>query len=184
MKKDPTAFYTYEEFETGVDALRQFCSLRSQSISTQLETGETDEKMEYADASSISLTDMGTMKGRVGKEGNEKLLGMPQNRETPAIPEKSDAAQTQADLCGAISETSDLSVQSFHEAETKPLEDSGSADVAENNSRSSGDNRPSGDFNPNMHDVSNSTSNKIGWIWLIISVWILGIGLMIAKLYK
>ncbi|MDO4669784.1 MAG: CotH kinase family protein, partial [Butyricicoccus pullicaecorum] len=174
VKKDPTAFYTYEEFKTGVDTLRQFCSLRSQSISTQLETGETDEKMEYADASSISLTDMGTMKGRVGKEGNEKLLGMPQNGEIAAIPEKSDAAQTQADLDGAISETSDLSVQSFHEAEIRPFEDSGSADVAENNNRLSGDNRPSGDFNPNMHDISNSTSNKIGWIWLIVSVWILG----------
>lgn len=72
VEKDPTAFYTYEEFKTGVDTLRQFCSLRSQSISAQLETGETTEMMEYADASSISLTDMGSMNEGMGKEGNEK----------------------------------------------------------------------------------------------------------------
>ena len=45
VEKDPTAFYTDEEFETGVDTLRQFCSLRSQSISMQLETGETTEEL-------------------------------------------------------------------------------------------------------------------------------------------
>lgn len=187
VEKDPTAFYTYEEFGTGVDTLRRFCSLRSQSISTQLETGKTDEKMEYADASSISLTDMGAMNGGIGKEGNEKfqMPGMLQNGETPPIPGSTDTVQTQADFDGAIPEA-DFPVQSFNEAETKSSEDSGSADGTENNNRPSGDNmqRPGGNFNPNMNDVSNSTSSEIGRIWLIISVLILGIGLVIAKLYK
>ena len=64
VEKDPTAFYTYEEFETGVETLRQFCSLRSESISMQLESGETTTDMGYADASGITLSDMGHGQGR------------------------------------------------------------------------------------------------------------------------
>lgn len=61
VEKDPTAFYTCEEFETGVETLRQFCTLRSESISMQLETGETTKDMGYVDASSLTLSDMGSM---------------------------------------------------------------------------------------------------------------------------
>lgn len=84
VKKDPTAFYTYEEFETGVETLRKFCKLRSESISMQLENEETTESMGYADASAINLADMGAMNGGMGEEGNEKLQmpRMPQNGET------------------------------------------------------------------------------------------------------
>lgn len=73
VAKDPTAFYTYEEFELGVETLRQFCSLRSQSISMQLENGETVNTMNYADASGITLSDMGSMDGNMGGFGG----GMP-----------------------------------------------------------------------------------------------------------
>lgn len=61
VDKDPTAFYTSEEFETGVETLRQFCSLRSESISMQLENGETTSDMNYVDASGLALSDMGSM---------------------------------------------------------------------------------------------------------------------------
>lgn len=190
VEKDPTAFYTYEEFETGVDTLRQFCSLRSQSILTQLETGETDEQMEYADASSIRLSDMGAMNRGMGKEGNEtfQLPDMPQNGETPAPPGSADTAQTQADFDDAIPEASldDFPVPSSNEAETKPSEDDSNTDGAENNSRPSGNHtqRPGGNFKPNMSDAGNSASSEIGWVWLILSGFILGAGLMITKLYK
>lgn len=66
VEKDPTTFYTYEEFTLGVETLRQFCSLRSESISMQLENGETTENMGYADASAITLSDMGSMNGSRG----------------------------------------------------------------------------------------------------------------------
>ena len=187
VEKDPTAFYTYEEFETGVDTLRQFCSLRSQSILTQLETGETDEQMEYADASSIRLSDMGAMNRGMGKEGNEtfQLPDMPQNGETPATPGSADTAQTQADFDDAIPEASldDFPVPSSNEAETKPSEDDSNTDGAENNSRPSGNHmqRPGGNFKPNMSDAGNSASSKIGWGWLILSGFILGAGLMITN---
>ena len=69
VEKDPTAFYTYEEFETGVETMRQFCLLRSESISMQLANGETTSNMGYADASGLMLSDMGSMGGMGGFGG-------------------------------------------------------------------------------------------------------------------
>ena len=69
VEKDPTAFYTYEEFETGVETMRQFCDLRSESISMQLANGETTSNMSYVDASALTLSDMGSMGGKDGSGG-------------------------------------------------------------------------------------------------------------------
>ena len=66
VEKDPTAFYTYEEFEAGVKAMKQFCSLRSESISMQLSNGETTSNMSYVDASGLTLSDMGSIGGMGG----------------------------------------------------------------------------------------------------------------------
>lgn len=82
VEKDPTAFYTYEEFESGIETLRQFCSLRSESISMQLENGETTENMNYVDASAITLSDMGSMNGGMGGFGGD-TPGRPENKEMP-----------------------------------------------------------------------------------------------------
>lgn len=69
VEKDPTAFYTYEEFETGVETMRQFCALRFESISMQLSNGETTRNMSYVDASALTLSDMGSMGGKGGFGG-------------------------------------------------------------------------------------------------------------------
>ena len=69
VEKDPTAFYTYEEFETGVETMRQFCALRSESISLQLANGETTNNMSYVDASGLTLSNMGSMGGGFGGGG-------------------------------------------------------------------------------------------------------------------
>ena len=64
VEKDPTKFCTYEEFEKGVDTLAAFCDLRSQSVAVQLAGDEAD-----VDASSLNLSDMGTMgKGFGGRQ--------------------------------------------------------------------------------------------------------------------
>lgn len=122
VEKDPTAFYTDEEFETGVDTLQQFCSLRSQSISTQLETGETTENMGYTDASSISLTDMGAMNGGMGKEGNEKfqMPGMPSS-----VPSRQDAeGKGSADEAAQSESAGEASGQTEQEGKENASEDS------------------------------------------------------------
>ena len=69
VEKDPTTFYTQEEFEAGIEAISQFCTLRSQSISMQLEEGETTANMNYADASDLNTSHMGSMGGGFGGGG-------------------------------------------------------------------------------------------------------------------
>lgn len=106
VEKDPTAFYTYEEFELGVETLRQFCSLRSESISMQLENGETTENMGYADASAITLSDMGSMNGSRGDFGgdmpdrSDRTDGFGAGSEPPF--QMNDAAASPPDVSGWI----------------------------------------------------------------------------------
>ena len=66
VEKDPTAFYTYDEFEKGVQTIRSFCEMRTESISMQLENGETSTNMDYVDASGLTMSDMGSMGGGGG----------------------------------------------------------------------------------------------------------------------
>lgn len=68
VEKDPTKFCTVEEFEAGVDALSAFCALRAQSVSGQLagtipstSEGQSAAPDALVDASSLALSDMGTM---------------------------------------------------------------------------------------------------------------------------
>lgn len=75
VEKDPTKFYTYEEFEKGTDTLKQFCLLRSESIKGQLEgtipsttEGQEANPDSLIDASSISLSD-------IGGKGNGEFMG-------------------------------------------------------------------------------------------------------------
>lgn len=66
VKKDPTAFCTYEEYQQGVKVLQSFCLMRAESVSGQLsgsipstESEQTADKSKLIDASSLNLKDMG-----------------------------------------------------------------------------------------------------------------------------
>ena len=68
VEKDPTKFCTYEEFETGVATIREFCLLRANSVAGQLagsipstSEGQSADGNSLVDASGITLSDMGTM---------------------------------------------------------------------------------------------------------------------------
>lgn len=158
--KDPTAFYTDEAFEKGVETLRKFCDLRSESISMQIESGETTENMGYADASSISLSDMGTMDG-MGREGNEKRQ-MP--GAVPSRQERSEGSGT------GRADRPESSERMFGKGEA--------AAEAMNVMP------PKGTFHPGKSDAGNFVSGSTSWIALTVSVLILGAGLVIATLYK
>lgn len=68
VEKDPTAFCTYEDFQAGSSALREFCLLRAESISGQLEgtiastsDGQTEtNNASFVDASGIDMESMGS----------------------------------------------------------------------------------------------------------------------------
>ncbi len=74
VEQDPTKFCTYEEFETGVSTLKEFCLLRAESISGQLNgtigsTSDTQDSSTLVDASSLQISDMGTMNNNAGGQG-------------------------------------------------------------------------------------------------------------------
>ena len=184
VEKDPTAFYTDEEFETGVDTLRQFCSLRSQSISTQLETGETTENMGYTDASSISLTDMGAMNGGMGKEGNEKfqMPGMPSS-----VPSRQDAeGKGSADEAAQSESAGEASGQTAQEGRENASEDSKPVSSERAQEQSPSPNKiqmPEG-FQPGQNGTDSAAASGSAWIWLAVSALVLGIGLVTAKFFR
>jgi hypothetical protein len=83
VEKDPTKFCTYDEFEDGVAALREFCLLRAESISGQLDgtipstsDGQSADSSTLIDASSVTISDMGSMQngggGGMGGGGKQK----------------------------------------------------------------------------------------------------------------
>ncbi len=160
VEKDPTAFYTDEAFEKGVETLRKFCDLRSESISMQLDSGETTKNMGCADASSISLADMGTMDG-MGREGNEKRQ-MP--GAVPSRQERSEGSGT------GEADRPESSERMFGKGEA--------AAEAMNVML------PEGTLHPGKSDAGNFVSGSTSWIALTVSVLILGAGLVIATLYK
>ena len=84
VERDPTKFCTYEEFEAGVEALRQFCALRSESVLGQLagtipstSQGQREDSAALVDASGLSLADMGSMNTGGGFGGRGGFASAP-----------------------------------------------------------------------------------------------------------
>lgn len=80
VERDPTKFYSYAEFTVGVETLKEFCLLRAQSVTGQLagiipstREGQAADSSALVDASSITLSDMGTMdNGMRGGPGKKR----------------------------------------------------------------------------------------------------------------
>lgn len=104
VEKDPTKFCTYEEFETGIDTLEQFCLLRAESVRGQLEgtipsteEGQNQDASTLVDASAITISDMGSMNnGGMGgmDRGNGVAFGRGQAGGGSASPENDITAET------------------------------------------------------------------------------------------
>ena len=253
VEKDPTAFYTYEEFETGVETMRQFCELRSESISMQLANVETITNMNYVDASGLTISDMGSMgggfggggmpgrdsnKGNIGNRGSSDNTtstkpntdsntsddmniqgtsasatdGTTQNGGMPTMPEGFDPSQIQGGFSGQMPNMGEIPEgfdpsqmpegfnpsgmqggfggmfpgQSSGEAGTTSSDNSENTDSANNSNRPSRDNMqmPGGNWGSGMNSTSNTAQGSTNLIWLAVSVLVLGVGLLIAKLYK
>ncbi len=155
VEKDPTKFCTYEEFEAGVEVMRQFCTLRSESIAAQLANGETVETMDYADASGLNLSDMGSMSmggGMPGEFDPSQMPGqMPDSAEPPTDSTESGESGTSAES-------------------VRPSR--GNMEM------------PGGEFGFNGNGMGTGVSDTEGWIWIAVSALVLCVGLIIAKMYR
>lgn len=94
VETDPTKFCTYEEFETGVETIKEFCKLRAESVSGQLEgtipstsEGQSADSSTLIVALTLSLSDMGTMSNGIG--GGMMMPDMSEmpEGEMPTMPE-------------------------------------------------------------------------------------------------
>lgn len=161
VKKDPTKFCTYEEFETGVQTLRSFCSLRQESVRGQLAgtIPSTSEQQKanpdtQIDTGSLNLSDMGTMDRSMGGRGGRNGQSLPSAQDKTAnVSEKTGGAQAAE--------------------ETSP-------------SGKNGDNRdsspPGGGFAPPSEQTSQLAEQSA--VFLGLSVLVLLTGLWIAVKYK
>ncbi len=99
VERDPRKFYSYEEFESGVETLREFCRLRTQSVAGQLSgeiaattEGQQQDASSLIDASGVTLSDMGAMggggggaPGRIPGENTAPQSGMPFGGSPPGM---------------------------------------------------------------------------------------------------
>ena len=76
VQKDPTAFYTYDQYTAAVAMLEDFCELRTQSVSGQLagtipstDSGQQADSSTLIDASNITLSTMGDEGSGGGDKG-------------------------------------------------------------------------------------------------------------------
>lgn len=90
VEKDPTSFCTYEDFQNGVAALKDFCLLRAQSVSGQLDgsiPSTSDEQAKNAsalvDGSNVNISDMGTMNNDFGGRNQGGPPDVPEVGEAP-----------------------------------------------------------------------------------------------------
>ncbi len=73
VEKDASAFYSLSEFEQAYDTLLNFCKLRAESVTKQLDgtlstVTETQDSEDKIDASSINISVMGTQNNRKKSE--------------------------------------------------------------------------------------------------------------------
>lgn len=155
VESDPTKFCTYDEYTKAVETLKEFCSLRSESISSQLlgsvpstESEQKSDSSSLIDASHITISDMGTM--NVGGKGDMGGMNKPEVMERPN--EKAEESTTQK-----VEETTEKTTT---EVTTQPQQNQGEAfQGKEPPDKPSGEMPQQGDNSANMPSPPNSDGN-------------------------
>lgn len=113
VQSDPTAFYTYDEYTEGVEALRAFGLLRAESIQGQLDgTIPSTEEGQQADPS--ALVDPGDLDLSVmGSQGGGGMGGFALNRDHAASSASSSSAQEEASQEGAAADSAETGAAGF-----------------------------------------------------------------------
>lgn len=144
VEKDPTKFCTYDEFESGVTALKEFCTLRAESISGQLNgtipstsDGQTADSSSLIMAEGLNISDMGTMNNGGGSADGKA---------------QSNTAQTKS----AADNTNTTNDKSF--SQTPPNNSESSSDGTDNSTSSDGS-VPTGGFGGTPPDMSDSNGS-------------------------
>ena len=190
VERDPTKFCTYDEFETGVRALKSFCELRQESVRGQLDgsipstsEGQTDSAS-LVNADSLNLSDMGTMNsGRgfaaPGGGGEQPSEGMT----PPTQGGQSTEGMTPPTQSGQLPEGMTPPTQS--EQPSEGGQSSGDASRAAGRFGGGDFSLPGGEWGGSTPSGQSTTDGSTsGLVLLGVSALALAVGLLIAFKYK
>ncbi len=191
VQNDPTAFCTYEEFQTGAETLKQFCLKRAQSVTHQLSGEET-----LVDASELTLSDMGTMGNmggpggdrggferpdrNFGSEGRERSAEAPNTESATGMPVFDMPVATpeaSSDSSGSSSGPATDEPAAAPDASAKPMaSDAPNAD----------EERVRLGFNAgfDMTNMSPGGNASQGWVWVAVCSVLLAAALVFVRFYR
>lgn len=212
VEKDPTKFCTYEEFQTGISTLREFCLLRAESISGQLDgtigsSSDTQTSDTLIDAGDIQINDMGSMNNTMGggdmkqPDGdNRGAQGKTDNSGNAEPPDENQGGEGSDTESGTSSDNSDTTKENGAADGTLPQmpentqsgdkQDGMPPDLPDGENGRQGefggqDEKPDENFRPSDKETEGQNTVSVdAWITLGISVLALAAGLTFACIFK
>ncbi|MCI6925942.1 MAG: CotH kinase family protein [Butyricicoccus porcorum] len=199
VEKDPTKFCTYEEFETGIETLKEFCLLRADSVRGQLDgsiastsDGRAQNPDGRIDASDLTISDMGTMNHGKGGDTAQPAGDKTENEDSSAVSERtvpnergsSTENGTQPDVRrqpGQPGNGQDEPAMASDAAsqQDESMQPGVPSDENSNVERSETTRRETQSVSPDQ-----AQSEPIDWRLLIPSVMVLAAGIILAGLYR
>lgn len=189
VKDDPTAFCTYEEYQAGVTVLEQFCELRAESISSQLDgtipattEGQAAQPTVLLDASSLDVSALGSSMGG----GMDKNMTIPTGQGTVPTVSADPTASAQQSAKGQPPNRPNGDTTMVATA-TQPTDDSETTTTAENQT-GDGQTVPTNE-NGQQSDRTNPNSTATNWDIQNLMLFggsclLLAMGILVTKLYK
>lgn len=191
VESDPTKFCTYEEFETGVSTLKEFCLLRAESIQGQLNgtipstsDGQKQDSDSLVDASSITISDMGSM--------NNGGMGAPNGADSTEMPEDFDLSSDTPPSHSDGQSPPDMRAQAAS-SDTENSQATQTSDSQTDNSKPEPPNQANNDSGSASNDMqqppsdrsenTNASVSASDWIWLAGCGGLLAAGILIALFY-
>ena len=174
VEKDPTKFCTYEEFENGVATLREFCLLRAESISGQLDgtigsTSDTQNSESLIDADDLQISDMGSMNNTMS-DNKDKENG---NMSKPQSENQDSSSESNS------SESFGSADKNFSNGETPPQ---APQQNGQNTQKSAADSHA--DSKEKSQPNEQGSISASSYIAVGVSILVLALGLAFAVLFK
>lgn len=177
---DPSAFCTLEEFGVGVETLRQFCTLRAESVAGQLngsipstKQGQRTDSSALIDTTGLDLSDMGKMGGGgpAPDRGSSEPL-QPSSSNEPSQPDANASGEAPADASTTASAEAAPPAPDDAAASAEPVPIpavSGEASDASGETTASGEaDRPSGEM-PQPPSGEWPQEQQSSELWLLLS---------------
>lgn len=183
VESDPTKFCTFEEFQKGIATLKEFCLLRAESVTLQLNgtigtTSESQNSETFVKADSIEISDMGSMNNSMGKgfdkNGEDKNFDF-SNIDISNLPQMPNGVNGENDSENKSENSSDIE-------STKQKNQNGESSTNEET-----DKKDAKDFSFDKgmnNEVRPSQVNTEAVVMLFVSILILIIAIIIAFVFK